>query len=176
MRSPAGSEKGLNRKPALPAPVGGELHSASTEKLGEPAIGAAQIQNEDTRIVLERLNQEKVQGKALSRAGRAEHQRVSHVALKQIVVVGRPPLGLEDRQRGRSQVAAVGGSHRRPEDRSQRSNHARRHEHGSDLPPSRLSRHPREPGGKLPVTLPDHLGVMTGKEAPDISVQALGLS
>ena len=91
-RDPAGEElesplplrerKGPQSETRAPAAARRELHIASSEKLCEPAVGAAQIQDQYTRIVLDGLNQQKVQSKAFARAGRAEDQRVSHVAFK----------------------------------------------------------------------------------------------
>ena len=43
---------------------------------------------------MERLNQQEIERETFARAGRAENQRVSRVALQQIVVVGSPPSRL----------------------------------------------------------------------------------
>ena len=87
--------------------AGRELQVAPPEEPGQPAVGAAQIQDQDARVVPERLDQKEVQREALARAGRAEHQRVADITGKQVVVVRRAPRGLQDRERLTAKVFAL---------------------------------------------------------------------
>ena len=153
--------------------AGRELQVTASQKPGQPAVGAAQVQDQDARVVPESLDQQEVEREALARAGRAEHQRVSHVAGEQIVVVGRPPRRLQDRERLTAKVFALSPALGRPEQRRQAGRHAGRHEHLPHLPPTGLGRQPREPGRQLAVALPDHLRVVRREETAEVAVHAL---
>ena len=101
---------------------------------------------------------------------------MAHVAGEQVVVVGRAPRGLQDRERLATEVLALHGAPWRPEQRCQARRHAGRHEHLPHLPPAGLSREPREPGRQLAVALPDHLRVVRGEEPTQVAVQPLDAS
>ena len=152
---------------------GRELEVSASDEPGEPAVGAAEVEDQHPGVVLERLDQEEVEREALARARGAQHQRVPHVAREEVVVVGRPPGGLEHRERLAAEVPALGRASRRPEQRREARGHARRDEHLPHLPGTGLGRQPREPGRELAVRLAYHLGVVRGEEAPEIAVDAL---
>ena len=101
------------------AALGGQLHIAAPQKARQPAVGTAQVEDEHARIILQRLDQQKVERKALARSGRAQHQRMSHIAVEKIVVVGCFPLGFEHGQRIAVQVRAARIASRGTEDRSE---------------------------------------------------------
>ena len=153
--------------------AGRQLQVAAPEEPGQPAVGAAQVQDQDARVVPERLDQEEVQREALARAGRAEHQRVAHVAGEQVVVVRRAPRGLQHRECLATEVTAPPRPPGRPEQRRQARRHAGRHEHLPHLPPTGLGREPREPRRQLAVALPDHLRVVRGEQPTQVAVQPL---
>ena len=79
--------------------AGRELEVAASDEPREPAVGAAEAENQDPGVVLERLDNEEVEREALARARGAQHQRVPHLAGEQIVAVGRTPRRLEHRER-----------------------------------------------------------------------------
>ena len=72
-----------------------------------PAVRAAEVEDEDARVVLQGLDEQKIEREALPRAGRAEDERVADVAVKQVVVKGGLPLGFEDGERRAVQVSAA---------------------------------------------------------------------
>ena len=96
-----------------------------------------------------------------------------HVAAEQVVVVGRAPRRLEDRERVPAQMPAPGRAPGRPEDGREARGQPGRDEHLPDLPLRRLGREPRKPDRQLPVTLPDRLRVVRGEQAAHIAVQPL---
>ena len=157
------------------AVLGGQLQVSASEKPGEPAVGPSQIEDQNSRVVLKRLQEEEVEREALAGSGGSENQGVSDIAGEQVVVVGREPLGLQDGQRGFAKVTALRVAPGRAEDGRETSGGPRRYEDASDLPAPGLGRHPVEVDRELPVALPDHLGVVGGEDAPDVSVQALSL-
>ena len=176
MRSPRRQGEGPETETAVsPSAVRGQFHVPAIEKARQPAVGSAQIENENAGIVLEGLNQQEIERKALARSGGSQHEGVPDVAGKKIVVIGRLPLRLEDRERRLSQMAACRGAPRRPEDRSHAGRRASRHEHGADLPGPGLRGQPREERRELPVAFSDHLRVMAGEDAPDVAVQLFAL-
>ena len=110
--------------------------------------------------------------KLLPEPSSAQHQRVADVAGEQVVVVGRAPRGLQDRERLAAEVTAPGRPPGRTEERRQARRHAGRHEHLPHLPPPGLGRQPREPGRQLAVSLPDHLRVVRGEQPTQVAVHA----
>ena len=58
------------------AVVGGQFQVAPAEEAGERAIAAAQVEDQDARAVLQRLNEQEIQREALARPGRPEDQGV----------------------------------------------------------------------------------------------------
>ena len=93
---------------------------------------------------------------------------------EQVVVVGRPPRGLEHRERLAAEVFALRRAPGRPEQRREACGHSRRDEHLPHLAAARLGREPGEPGRELAVTLPDHLRVVRGEETAEVAVHAFG--
>ena len=111
----AGQRKGPQPKAAVPGRVvGGQLQVAAAEEPGDPAVRAAEVEDEDARVVLQGLDEQKVERETLPRAGRAEDERVADVAVKEVVVKRRLPLGFEDGERRAVQVSAARGAGRRP--------------------------------------------------------------
>ena len=142
--------------------------------MGEPAVGAAEVEDEHPRRVLEALDEEVVEQEALARAGGPEDQRVAHVPGEEVVEEGRPPAGLEGGEDGLRQVPADRFALRRAEERREAGGDAGAREHAPDLAPARHGRHPGEPGGELAVALADHLGVAAGEDAAEFRVEASG--
>ena len=175
MRVPGRQRERLKPEPGLRV-AGRELEVGAADEAGQPAVGAAQVQDQHAGAVLERLDQKKIQGETLAGARRAEDQRVAHVAREQIVVIRGAPRGLEDRERLAAEVPAPGRAPGRPEHRREARGEPGRDEHRSHLPPRRLGREPREPDGQLAVALPDRLRVVRREEPPHVAVQALDLA
>ena len=167
-----GQRERLERQRAVRA-VGGELEVAAAEELGEPAVGAAEVQDQHPGGVLEALDEEVVEQEALARAGGAEDQRVAHVPGEEVVEEGRPPPGLEGGEDGLREVAADGFALRRAEERREAGGDAGAGEHAADLALARHGGHPGEPGGELAVAFADHLGVAAGEDAAEFRVEAL---
>ena len=169
----AGQRKRPQSKPALPGGVvGGQLQVAAPEEPGDPAVRASEVEDEDARVVLQSLDEQEIERETLPRAGGPEDQRVADVAMKQVVVKRRLPLGFEDGERGPVQVRAARRAGRRAVDRRQARRRARRHKHGSNLPLPRLRRQSAEPRGELAVPFADRLRVVRREDAEYVSVQA----
>ena len=176
LRSVRGSAKGRKSKAARAGRVvGGQLQVAAPEEPGDPAVRAPEVEDEDARVVLQGLDEQEIERETLPRAGRPEDQRVADVAVKQVVVKRRLPLGFEDGERGPVQVRAARLAGRRAVDRRQARRRARRHEHGSDLSLARLRRQSAEPRRELAVAFADGLRVVRREDAENVSVQAFGL-
>ena len=108
-------------------------------------------------------------------AGRPEDQRVADVAVKEVVVKRRLPLGFEDGERRAVKVSAARGAGRRAVDGRQARRRARGDKHGSDLAFPRLRRESAKPRGELAVAFPDRLRVVCREDAQQIAVQSFGL-
>ena len=176
LRSVRGRAKGRKPKAAVPGRVvGGQLQVAAPEEPGDPAVRAPEVEDEHARVVLQGLDEQEIEREALPRAGRPEDQRVADVAVKEVVVKRRLPLGFEDGERRAVQVSAARGSGRRAVDRRQARRRARRDKHGSDLSFPRLRREPAKPRGKLAVPFADRLRVVRREDAKQIAVQSFGL-
>ena len=155
--------------------VGGQLQVAAPEEPGDPAVRASEVEDEDARVVLQSLDEQEIERETLPRAGGPEDQRVADVAVKQVVVKRRLPLGFEDGERGPVQVPATRRSGRWAVDGRQARRRARRHEHGSDLPLAGLRRQSAKPRRELAVPFTDGLRVVRREDAKDIAVEAFGL-
>ena len=130
----AGQRKGPQPKAAVSGRVvGGQLQVTAPEEPGDPAVRAPEVEDEDARVVLQGLDEQKIEREALPRAGRPEDQRVADVAVKQVIVKRRLPLGFEDGERRAAQVSAARRSGRRAVDRRRARRRARGDKHGSDL-------------------------------------------
>ena len=100
---------------------------------------------------------------------------MADVAVKQVVVKRRLPLGFEDGERGPVKVWAARRAGRWAVDGRQARRRARRYKHGSDLPLARLRRQSAEPRGELAVPFADHLRVVRREDAEHVTVEAFGL-
>ena len=98
-------------------------------------------------------------------------QRVAHVAREQVVAVRRAPRCLEHRQRLAVEMATPPVPPRRPEHGREARRESRRYEHLPHRPALRLGREPGEPRGHLAVALPDHLRIVGGEQAPNVTVE-----
>ena len=178
LQAPLGARqrKGPQPKAAVSGRVvGGQLQVAAPEEPGDPAVRAPEVEDEDARVVLQGLDEQKIEREALPRPGRPEDQRVADVAMKQVVEKGRLPLRFEDGERRAVQVSAARLAGRRAVDRRQARRRARRHEHGSDLPLPRLRRQPAKPRGELAVPFPDRLRVVRREDPEYVTIEAFGL-
>ena len=75
-----------------------QLQVAASQKTRQPAVGAAQVENQDPRGVLKCRYQQEIEQEALPASRGSQHQRVSDVSREKIVVVGGLPPGLQDGQ------------------------------------------------------------------------------
>ena len=110
LQAPLGAwqRKGPQPKSAVPGRVvGGQLQVAAPEEPGDPAVRAPEVEDEDARVVLQGLDEQKIEREALPGPGRPEDQRVADVAVKEVVVKRRLPLGFEDGERRAVQVSAA---------------------------------------------------------------------
>ena len=150
--------------------VGAELEVGAFEELGEPAVGAAEIEDEDLGVVLLGLDQEKIEEEALPAPRGAEDEGVANVAAAAAVEVvgeGAAPRCLEERERRPTEVFGGGRSVRRSEDWSQAGGQPGAGEDLSQLPLRRLRGQAAEPGRNLAVGLPDKLGVGAAEDAAE---------
>ena len=97
----------------------GKLQIGTAQEGGEPAVGAAQIEDQDARFVLKGGDQQEVEGEAFAGAGRAENEGVAHIAGEKVVVVRSLAPGFQHGQGRPVQVLARGPSPGGPEDGSQ---------------------------------------------------------
>ena len=116
VRSPGGRLNGRNRKESPDAAViGRQLQVAPAQETGQPAIAPAQIQNQDTRLILQRLNEQEVERKTLARPRRPEDEGVPDIPGKEVIEEWRLPLRFERRECRGFKVAALFRAARRAE-------------------------------------------------------------
>ena len=164
--------KRAQSKPALAARVvGRQLHVAAAQESRDPAVRAPEVQDENAGVVLQGLNEQEIERETFACAGRAEDERVAHVAVEEVIVKRRLPLGFEDGERGPVQVAAPRVAGWRTVDRRKTCRRASRHKHIPHLPLARLRRQPAKPRRELTVAFPDDLRVVRGEDAEDVPVQ-----